>query len=123
MAFQRDPSHDVVRLLSDVAADEVLARKDLRSLPELTSCVSFLKHDDLLVCGAEPLGVEEHEVTTRGAFNPDGKGQVTLAVRQRGVVVDAGREATIKQEHGHMSDAERIHQATDGTGPQAKLPK
>jgi len=110
-------------LSAAVARAAAAKLRSSESLPELTTRVSFLRHDDLLVCGTEPLGVEEHEVTTRGAFNPHGKGQVTVAVPHRGLVVDAGRIAAVKQEHGQMTDAERIHQATDGTGLQAKLPK
>lgn len=33
--------------------------------------------DDLFVSGAEPLGVEQHEVATRAALDPYRKGQVT----------------------------------------------
>jgi hypothetical protein len=92
-----------------LAPGDAAIRAGLRSsesAPGLTFFVSFLRHDDLLVCGSEPLGVEEHEVTTRGAFNPYGKGQVTVAVPRRVVVVDAAKKAAIKQEHGQMTDVE-----------------
>ena len=71
-------------------------------LPELIS-FSSLRHDDLLICGAEPQGVEEHQVTTRGAFNPHGEGQFTVAVLPQGVAVSAGRNAAIYQEHGRRA--------------------
>src|SRR6201997_3795749 len=83
-------------------------------LPELIS-FSSLRHDDLLICGAEPQGVEEHQVTTRGAFNPHGEGQVTVAVLAQGVAVSAGRNAALYQEHGPRADANRIRQAAHGT--------
>jgi hypothetical protein len=93
-----------VMMTAEAAA--IAGLRSSESLPKLTSFVSFLRHDDLLVRGAEPLGVEEHEVTTRGAFDPYGKGQVTVAVPLRGVVIDAGQKAAIKQEHGQMTDVE-----------------
>src|SRR5215469_7965977 len=91
-----------------------------QSFLELTVGFKSLRHDDLVICGAKPFGVEEHEVTTRGAFNPQGKGQITVALLRRGVVVDAWGKAAIDQEHGQMACAERVRQAAYGTGLQPK---
>jgi hypothetical protein len=44
------------------------------SLPQLVANPSL---DDLFVSGAEPLGVEQHEVATRAALDPYRKRQVT----------------------------------------------
>ena len=91
-----------------------------RSLPELAFSVRSLCHDDLLVRGAEPKGVEEHQMTARRAFNPHGKGQVTAAVLHQRAVVRAGRKAAVIQEHRQTTYAKRIRQAAHGAGGQAE---
>jgi hypothetical protein len=80
------------------------------------------EREDLLVCGAEFLGVEEHEVPTRGAFDSHSKSQIAADVLSRGPVSTRG-EAAVNHEHRGMAHAERIRQSAYGAVPQAKLPK
>jgi hypothetical protein len=58
------------------------------------------EHQDLLIPGAVPRGVEQHEIAARGASDPDGEGQVPVAIPAEGKIVSVGRKLALDQEHG-----------------------
>jgi hypothetical protein len=93
-----------------------------QSLSKLTFFFSWLPHQDRFTFGAELAGIEQHEVAARGAFDPDGKGQMIIVILAEGGIVPLGGPA-IEQEHGKAPDAERVRRAADGTRPQAELLK
>ena len=94
-----------------------------QSLSKLTFFLSSFSHQDRFIFGAVLLGVEQHEVAARGAFDPDGTGQVIIVILAEGGIVTVGGRPAIEQERGKAPYAERVRRATDGTRPQAKLLK
>jgi hypothetical protein len=93
-----------------------------RSVLELAFFVLSRLHD-LFIPGAIALGVEQHEVAARGAFDPDGKGQIAAAPLLRGQIASVGGKVAIDQERGKGAYAERLGRAAHGAGLQAKVLK
>jgi hypothetical protein len=93
-----------------------------QSLWNLTLVLGSVSHQDRFIFGAVLLGVEQHEVAARGAFDPDGKGQMIIVILAQGEIVTAGRPA-VEKECGEAPDAQRVRRAADRTSRQAKLRK
>jgi hypothetical protein len=91
-----------------------------QSLLRLTFFRSSVPHQDLFISGAVLLGVEQHEVAARSAFDPDGKGQVIIVILAKGEIVTVGRRPAIEQEGRKAPYAKRVRRTTDGTSPQAE---
>jgi hypothetical protein len=57
------------------------------------SAVTFsfqAEHQDLFIPGAVPRGVEQHQIAARGASDPDGEGQVPVAILAEGEIASIG---------------------------------
>jgi hypothetical protein len=78
-------------------------------------------HQDPFIFGPVLLGVEQHEVAARGAFDPDGEGHVSIVILAKDEIVTVGGRAAFDQEGGKAPYAERVRRAAYGTGPQAEL--
>lgn len=91
-----------------------------QSLPELTFFLSWLSLQDRFLFAAVFLRVEQHEVAARGAFDPDGEGQMIIVILPEGEIVTPEGRAAIEPERGKAPDAERVCRAADGTSSQAE---
>jgi len=78
------------------------------SLPELTFFLSLLSLQDRFLSGAVLLRVEQHEVAARGAFDPDGEGQMIIVILPEGGIVTPQGRPAIEPERGEAPDAERV---------------
>lgn len=94
-----------------------------QSLPELTFFLSWLSLQDRFLSGAVLLRVEQHEMAARGAFDPDGEGQMIIVILPEGEIVTPEGRPAIEPERGKAPDAERVCRAADGTSSQAELLK
>jgi hypothetical protein len=112
-----------VRVVGSHARLSRLRRLGRQSLSKLTFVLGSLSHQDRLISGAVLVGVEQYEVAARGAFDPDGKGQVIIVILAEGRIVTAGRKPAIEHVYGKAPDTESVRRATDGTSPQAELLK
>jgi hypothetical protein len=79
-----------------------------QSLSKLTFSLGSFSHEDPFIFGAVLLGVEQHEVAAHGAFDPDGKGHISIVILANGEVVTVGGSASFDQERGKLPDAERV---------------
>jgi hypothetical protein len=91
-----------------------------QSLWTLTFFLSS-SHQDRFIFGAVLLGVEQHEVAARGAFDPDGNGHISIVILAEDEIVTVGGRPAFEQERGIAPDGERVWRAADGTSPQAEL--
>ena len=98
-----------------------VARLRRQSLSKLTFFLSSFSHQDRFISGAVPLGVEQHEVAARGAFDPDGKSQMIIVILGEGEIVTVEGRPALEPECGKAPYAERVRRAADGTSPQAEL--
>jgi hypothetical protein len=55
---------------------------------KLTFFLNSFSHQNRFMSRAVLLGVEQHEVAAHGAFDPDGKGQMTIVILTDGDIVD-----------------------------------
>jgi hypothetical protein len=89
----------------------------------LACFLGSFSHQDRFISGAVLLGVEQHEMAARGAFDPDGEDQVIILILTEGEVVTVGGRPAFEPEHGKAPYAERVRRAAGGTDPQAELLK
>ena len=94
---------------ASAAADLGRRRLRMQSLSTLIFFPSSSSHQDRFIFGAELAGVEQHEVAARGAFDPDGKGQIMIVILAEGGIVTVGGKPSIEQEHGEAPYAKRLH--------------
>ena len=80
-------------------------------------------HQDQFIFGAVLSGVEQHQVTAPGAFDPDGRGQIIIAILAEGGIVTGGGRPAGEQEHRKAVYAERRRRAAHGASPQAEMLK
>jgi hypothetical protein len=117
------PALGVAARVSLQAPDNHLTIPSRQSLSKLTFFLSSFSDQDPFVFGTVLLGVEQHQVAAHGAFDPDGKGHVSLVILVNGEMVTVGGRPAFDQERGKAADAERVRRAADGTSPQAELLK
>jgi hypothetical protein len=80
-------------------------------------------HQDQFIFGAVPIGVKQHQVAAPGAFDPDGKGQIIIAIlAEGGIVAGRGRPAG-EQDDRKAVYAKRRRRAAYGASPQAEMLK
>jgi hypothetical protein len=79
-----------------------------RSLSKLTFFFGSFSHQDPFIFGAVLLGVEQHEVAAHGAFDPDGKGHISIVILPNGEMVTVGGMPAFDQERGKAPDAECV---------------
>jgi hypothetical protein len=110
-----------VRSLLTYALPHMAAQARIE-LAWLSSSTGF-SHEDLFIFGAVHVGVEQHQVAAPGAFDPDGTGQIIIAILAEGGIATGGGNPAGEQEHRRTLYAERVRRAAHGASPQAELLK
>ena len=57
---------------------------------KLTFFLGWFSFQDRFISGAVLLGVEQHEVAARGAFDPDGEGQIAIVILAGEEIIPGG---------------------------------